>query len=195
MGKPMPPDPVSPAEAWNALVDFADGAEMDRIDALSPEEVAAELVAAGLGAEDRKIREYPEPVAPPSAPLSGPDVVQGGQVVDVPPARPAPPARSGDVVTPLARGTGLRASSGRFPFVFAAAAAVLAIVASYYLHLFDKPHDANPDRLDPTHPAPTVPHVTPAPERPAPVPSGQTSPAPTPEKAPPDKGVASGGRN
>ena len=165
----MPSEPRSSIDAWNSLVDLVDDADMDRIDAMSPEELDAALLAAGVSTHDPKVRDFgaagTSPVAALPAPTSGHDVEHDAQVVDL-----APVANDATVV-PIGRKRNRFAVIRDVPLVYPAAAVVLAILAANYLHLFGDPHAADPKDV-PTPPDPSAPHVTPEPIGPTPIDPG-----------------------
>jgi hypothetical protein len=156
----MPPEPRYPLDRWEALVDFAGDGELDRIDALTPDQVEAELAAAGLGKGDPRFRRVPAAVAsgpdavPPSS-ASAPDLAHSLDLEPKPPSAGAP-------VIPITSRWRRFSPFGRIPFVYAAAAVIFAVLMGYAVRNYVE----NRHVADPNHPDPTVPHVTPAPEGP-----------------------------
>jgi len=58
MSRTMPTEPHSSIDAWSSFVDLVLDVDMDRIDAMSPDELDAALLAAGMSTHDPKARHF-----------------------------------------------------------------------------------------------------------------------------------------
>ena len=89
---PKPTDPIDPIDAWNNLVEWADDAEYAALEAMTPEELEAELVSVGY------YNSAARPPNAPTAPVSGTQLTtleSKPRIVESPdpaPAKPAAPA-------------------------------------------------------------------------------------------------------
>jgi len=80
----MPSEQIDPIEAWNNLVEWADDAEYDALEAMSPEEIEAKLVS--IGYYDN-VRGHEVPTATVSGPNLAADE-SGPQVAHAPEPQP-----------------------------------------------------------------------------------------------------------
>jgi hypothetical protein len=153
-------EPGRRAKDWEALEAYAAKAELERIDALSDAAVEAELRAAGMSAEPPQVPGAADSGTHLGAGASGPD---GGVAYDAGGAPSAP----GRVLAPKG---GMWRRLPRESFAYAAAAAVIAVLAATAMHLFQAPDVAKPlppDPNDPTHQKPPPVPQGPTPEDPA----------------------------
>jgi hypothetical protein len=145
----MPAEQRDPLQTWNDIVDFADGAELDAINAMSPEDFEAELVSIGY---------YESPAA--AAPRAAESGARLADVDSSPFVAQAADPVEGNVVAfePRRRRRFLGVVSPLGYVGYAAAAATAAVIAAQALHLFNnKPPPAPPPPKAPESPVPSSP--------------------------------------